>query len=429
MGMEAFSRHRLGVPLWDMRKQAIRRITTCALIGMGVACGNDQTSRQEVSEDPTERQATLSSRTSIASPLLWVFLVDDAPTDHARSVRKTIADQIIGWLDQRRSESCVGADDVSVYWPVSLKVLIVPSSDPRDALHGGIVPDLDLHEANGTSDTAALWESTVASSIQNLESDTFGDNDLFSSAVYWHEVLRAERLPDREEDSRFLSTIDENTYVEVFVATSRDDSSRADFHPLDFGSPSPPEWRVQVSPSTDCSSPRELEFPHIAEWSTRIYCDEPLLQYGLACDFGLDCISEPPITLADGQAACRILAYADPSLTCPRELGWLDPKDIGGERKPLLAPDPANEHLGERRVCEIEQLSEQALRSCQTDIDCEDCVPGWCLRKPFTELSWDWRAQQCAHDAGWNLMQMRLVNGSNSAAAARLSIQCELDFE
>lgn len=414
----------VGVALSNMPQQITRSIATC-VVTLAMACGNDQTARQEA-PDLVERQATFYSRTSDASPWLWVLIVDDAPTTRARLLRQQVAEKLIGWLDQVRSESCVEADDVAVYLPVNLKVLIVPSSDPRAALHGGIVEDLDLDLANGTSETGALWESTVASSIQNLESDVIDDNDLFSSAMYWDELLRGEQLPEREEDSNFLSSIGENTHVDVFVATSRDDSSPFEFRPLDFGSALPPNWRVLVSPSSDCSSSDETEFMQVAQWGGGLLCDQNLFRYGLVCDYGLDCVSTPPIALAEGQVACRILAYADPGLSCPKDLGWFDPVDIEGERRPLLGPDPHDPEGGVRRVCEIVQLSDQALRSCQIDIDCEGCAPGWCLREPFAE-SWDWRAQMCAEESAWNVTQIRLVNGSSSAADALLTIQCSLD--
>jgi hypothetical protein len=75
-----------------------------------------------------------------------------------------------------------------------------------------------------------------------------------------------------------------------------------------------------------------------------------------------------------GAAVCRITATYSGGDPCPTEVGWLDPMGADGVRAPSIAQDGASD----TRTCEIQQLDGAALASCQSTLDCSDCIPGWC---------------------------------------------------
>lgn len=65
----------------------------------------------------------------------------------------------------------------------------------------------------------------------------------------------------------------------------------------------------------------------------------------------------------------------DDELECDPAAGALDPLGNDGKRHPTFTQNP---DLGRVRLCEIPQLEGPAGESCQHELDCTDCQPGWC---------------------------------------------------
>src|SRR5690606_38816299 len=119
---------------------------------------------------------------------------------------------------------------------------------------------------------------------------------------------------------------------------------------------------------------------------------------------------------------CRVQGFIAPEWSCPEEQGWLDPIDGDGNRRSLVEGEPPERY----RVCDVRQLSGDALASCRNDVSCEGCEPGWCWRAPSETEGWDWRAQRCDSKDGWEWSQVRLVHGASSAVPGTLTLTCDL---
>jgi hypothetical protein len=110
---------------------------------------------------------------------------------------------------------------------------------------------------------------------------------------------------------------------------------------------------------------------------------------------------------AHGNWLCKYEVIVDAE-RCDETRGWRDPTVA-------TTPDP-RDGTG-LRVCEVDQLAGTGRERCETDFECQDCAPGWCI-PTLPEL----RPNECsiATTPWW---QFRLVGASN-APDARHRVTC-----
>jgi hypothetical protein len=124
------------------------------------------------------------------------------------------------------------------------------------------------------------------------------------------------------------------------------------------------------------------------------------------------CLSHPPVRSSSGSASCRILAQ-EQLYTCPTDIGWLDPLDSDGVRRPRTISVNGTS----LQVCEIVQLEGAALEACRNDLTCTGCTPGWC----WTEVS-ELASGACA--PGTVYPAFRFVGGSDQPGVT-VTIVCD----
>lgn len=78
--------------------------------------------------------------------------------------------------------------------------------------------------------------------------------------------------------------------------------------------------------------------------------------------------------LPDGRAECRVLVTTPGEDPCPADRGWLDPYNGDGVRNPLTVMKDGSP----ARVCEIQELTGDALDACRGTEACDGCGSGWC---------------------------------------------------
>lgn len=106
----------------------------------------------------------------------------------------------------------------------------------------------------------------------------------------------------------------------------------------------------------------------------------------------------------DGSWLCKHEVLTDTE-SCDESRGWRNPVNAAGERVATFET-PEGQTLPVR-VCEIDQLKGAARERCETDFECQDCTPGWCI-PTLPEL----RPNECSV-ATTPLWQFRFVGPSN----------------
>lgn len=408
----------------------IRGILLCAGAGSASGCATEPIWANDTAGSVhliSEWRSTVPSK-----PGLWIIVVDDAPTEEGRALRAQVAAELDGWIDRWRTKTCVGAGDPGRFLPWELRVLVIPSSDPKLARHGKTNPELELITDNASSTAHHDWELALADAILNvgnsqldLPADSqIAPNKIFDAINHWDGVLNGRLKAERTVDQEFVASLSPGTTMSLFIATTRDESRLKE----PFGQPA--LQRALLRNEDVCSGQLpEQNAPLLAgmlrgQINT---CEDSLFDDGLTCDLGISCNSGIIARSELGQETCRVLAYADTFEPCPNEVGWHNPLDEHGQRPGLFAPEPSESSTGLRRVCEVRQLEGAALESCKNDLACEDCEPGWCFRAPFAEASWDYAAHDCTELGLWDWSQIRFVHGADSGLNANFSIICQME--
>lgn len=136
--------------------------------------------------------------------------------------------------------------------------------------------------------------------------------------------------------------------------------------------------------SRSCEHPTPEYDPRYAEWlvaqgeetAPHWPCDELHVYEPLHSDCARGrCLPFDPLARDGGGVSCRVTLELPDGQECLPEFGRLDPEGRNGERVPTFV-DTAQ---GGYRICEIRQLEGAALESCRQNLECPDCVPGWCV--------------------------------------------------
>jgi hypothetical protein len=378
-----------------------------------------------------ERQISYDWHTSPPRRQLWTLFIDDAPTEDARALRAQVAAEVPGILDKLQ-QGCTGGRDPAVFEAKTLDVLIVPLSNPAAALHPVNHPELGLVTPNVSSTNNAAWETAVASAIQTLESPTETPADILGALAYWDALIAGTTEADDPQTATFLEALLDEPYSRVMLATSRDQEVTT--------TPVPRlrhlvEVTALLSNSAICALPETSRAAPGLEPLRHIvrFCEEELLAHGASCSqFSPVCLPGHPATNPTGEVRCRVMAELDDNSSCPTSAGWENPRDEFGMRQARViknAPTEREPNPPEHRLCEVVPLESTAKASCEQDVNCPDCAPGWCFREPFSldVAEWDWRGRECADEGSWTLGQIRLVHGSNQPKAATLTVTCDLE--
>lgn len=322
-------------------------------------------------------------------PVTWVLVVDDAPTDEARVLRQQLARDVIGVFDDIDSAEADIDPDPGVFRPIDYRIVVVGASDTLPPVHVEHDPDLAVQADNATPEVQNRWEEAVGRAILATETPNTEPLLAIEVASRWRRFLIGEEEPSSAADRLFAGSIPNWNLVTLLVATTRPDEGTSSVERLDAGHDVAsygaylPSWGTCYD-----GEPVELALPRLAQairhWVPSSCTDEVNLfsAHGVA-DGSYSCLPSQPRLDAKGQAACLLHGYVPLEELCPKELGWLDPMDNHGVRRPRVGvPHFANEFW---RVCELPQLEGPALRSCREDFTCDDCEPGWCFRRAWTE--------------------------------------------
>lgn len=267
----------------------------CAFSVVFVACVSAHLScalgpAEEGLADVDLRQAS-AGLTARPSKELWVVVVDDAPTAEGDALRAALAAELIGSLDRARSAGCPGELDFASP-ALDIQVLLIPSSNPERALHGGVRPELHLRQESPASEAGQFWEKGFARAILSLRADALGSNEMLAAASHWDDILLRRRAPRGDADEALLADLEPDRIVRMLFATTRDDA-QSDFGRLPtFGSTAPINWELLVYEAASCEeSDPERKVPKLAAWvmPTSTACGSSLFFRSADCDESGDC--------------------------------------------------------------------------------------------------------------------------------------------
>ena len=296
-----------------------------------------------------------------------------------------------------------------------------PDQLPDLVIDGTLEPGNDKFKQFATA-----IETAVRGNIDSTGAPLLALNSAYDATA----LFKGCRKAQSDSERRLLQALGPLDEASLLIAVQRDDESA-------LGVPSyVPEWTANldsppyvnvnsvVVPShangtcaVDATSfPRLREYAELSEawWGLEPWPASPECfrvdvsrEHG---DFVLPCWEKAPTRASDGSVNCRTFAIATGNEPCSSQLGWVDP---------LVPVEPFAHDPPGTRYCEVTQLKGAARDSCETDLNCSDCTPGFCYTR-VPELT-----EFCLNQGMYP--QLRVVHGANAGGTVRLRSRCELD--
>jgi|GEM_PF-2199707 len=353
------------------------RVAFASLVALSCACGQVVSGAQGDPGSVTQFEIVLSGSGAFEQ---WILLVvDDAPTEAARSLRLHLADDLRGFIDDLDAADCGIVADPAAYRPIDLRLVVVGASgtlQPRfrdaEGLHA-LGPDaspelLGAFEEAGRQAILATETAEVLPFVGEFE------------VAHYLNLLEEGGQPRSAAEAELATLLPSPSWPFIGLAKTRSDVSTnvapvisswglevslLDW-PEDGTCPEHPESRIDL-PALDPVGGRWTS-PHCHE-EARIF--EP----GLVADCAPRCMSRVPLD-ASGRLNCRIYGDFPPDVDCQQSPGWTFVETTMSEVE-------GYENF-QVNVCEMRQAEGAALDACINDFACEGCEPSFCFRRPFT---------------------------------------------
>jgi hypothetical protein len=424
---------------------------TFVWIGL-VACSTNDASMDHGSVD--SRVAHYEATIAPTERELWLFVLDDAATPAARTLREQVAAAVRlpdgGPLAASESVCAGDAADPAHPDPIDLSVIVVrPSQRVESWTTPATLPGLAWRGDRDDPAAYSGWLDAIRVELVRESSTDAVAN--YSPVEAIHSALSrlsGERSSATPAESGVLETFENArpTYVRVFAAATRDDASPlavssypiAGYQRLDAKPGFGFELRtllLPASPSDPTVTPGEpnaATFPRWHEFASTLDTgsfhfpsntpDGLFASHWLSGKQVAPCWSAEPVRETDGSAQCRVHVVTDDVQTCNASRGWIDPLVLdatNGKRSPKYETNPDGT---KRRICEILQLTGDPLASCLTQLDSAPTSAGWCYPEPS-----DACRQGCP--SGRVPIAFRFAGDSSRADATtlRLRYDCSLD--
>jgi len=348
-----------------------------------------------------------------SSTELYVLVVDDGDQAESEALREWAAQR---FMEDPLSDGC-GKRDPAAWHVVDKRAVIVRPST------GEFVtpienPGLAWQTYFRDAESGARWLGEVGTEVLKSVAPANSSYEPLAAAYSVWSLLAGGRTAASLSEAAFMNSLTPNFQAAIAIITAREDESARD----------PSDYLVELQPggsqhvigmvvdgplSGSCRSSvgSGEAFPRIAAWarqgelSTTKPCESSWVfpTVNFSCKRG--CLERAPAVRGDGQVDCKVLARTNSSDPCPNYAGYFDPVGADGNRHEVLE--------AQGRVCEIQQLSGDALRSCRTEESCSQCSPGFC----FDDSS---ESEACA--SGYSLP--RFVLGAGDARDGWLDIVC-----
>jgi hypothetical protein len=354
----------------------------------------------------------------------WVFIVDDRLDEPAAELRDQFFQEFVE-TEGDSSRYCAPRDPAA-WFPVHRDAVVAYPSAPDGERFVGhsAFEALSLRSNRMTDGNLGDWARAVASTVESPPSGEQGEFAFLSTLATAVDVLRGLEPPATPDEESFAASASESDAVVVLVlVTAHEDSSEgpAEDYALLLSEPFEGVFASDIvlpaAVETPCDEVRSTT-PRLATWTavSKPFSYETwspgddceLRGPGLQCGIGR-CLDFSPRFASDGQARCKLYVESADDSPCPENIGWLpvDPAD----------PDAQPQFDSDNRVCEVRQLGSAALASCRSELECNECEPGFC----FTEVE----SLQGDCQQNGQVPLPRLVHGADRGATGRFRLICE----
>jgi len=359
------------------RGRRLRRLPGCSsglLIAslLPIACGG-------AAEDPPEESVFESRSVDGVYDQVSLFVVDDREDAAAEELRRRYADEFVEvFAGAAAASSC---DPAGWHRRHDFVVVAYPSSDGDVRLVGPSErPELAINTGLVTEEGLAAWGEAVHRALTEPPPPVAPAPALLSTLFDTATLLAGTRSPESAAEDALVQSVASTVGLAWRLLAATEDASAGEpgdyvLRTLEslgrFHSVVGVDVILPASGSEDCGSdcpvtPRfEAWRQQLGTYLTRSWRpgDEGSLVSRLVggrCSHR--CLDLPP-KLRNGPFTCRLFVRPrEPG--CPESLGW-------------AAPDP--QVTVEEPLCEVRLLEGAALESCETDIYCADCEPGYCF--------------------------------------------------
>lgn len=426
---------------------------TFVWIGL-VACSANDASVDQGSVD--SRVAHHEAVIAPAERELWLLVLDDAATPAARTLREQIAAAVRlpdgGPLAPNESVCAGDAADPAHPDPIDLNVMVVhPSQRVESWTTPAALPGLAWRGERDDPAAYANWIDTIRSELVREtsadEAANYSPIEAIHSAL---SLLSGERGPATSEESSAVEALGtlgtaRPTYVRIFAAASRDDTSplAVSSYPIvgyqrleakpGFGF----ELRTLLpatpsDPTLTLGEPNIATFPRWHEFTSTLdngfdhfpsnTPDGLFASHWLSGKQAAPCWSAEPVREHDGSVHCRVHVVTDDAPTCDASRGWLDPLVADATNENRAPKYETNPDGTKRRTCEIQQLTGDPLAQCLEHPNSAPMSAGWCYPEPS-----DACRQRCP--SGRVPISFRFTGDSSRADSTKLQLRydCSLD--
>lgn len=395
----------------DMVETSRARRVACALALALLGCGS-QAAEPAAERPPFEDQVTFLDQSQA-----FLLVVDNSASSAADELRRLFAQQFSDYYGR------VCAEDPAAWDPIRRTAFVVYASSEGDERFAGpddATPALRLDRPVSARADLSAWADAVSAALTAPPTPSLAKPAPLAALTDSEALLAGLRAPASGREANLSGEVTTGDELIVSVISANEDASpgaaedyavAADGATLGrFGG----QWvDAAVAPaaagaSADCTTncPATPRFQTWASASQGVSLvtwspgDTGLLEHELSRDCQPRCLALPP----DPAPNCRLFAVPRDAGVCPPELGWFPPD-------PPLAGDDSS--------CEVRALAGAALASCQSDLSCADCEPGYCFTE-VPELS-----SNCSEQG--KLTFPRVIAGTGPTEPQRFRLVCQAE--
>jgi hypothetical protein len=357
-----------------------------------------------------------------------LLVVDDRPDAAELLAEVNRSLDVLSRQPLEPQSNCRLEEDPAALHPIDWSAVIVHPSAMGDGIYTSFVDDPALCwvESERSEAGRSAWVTAVETALATtpVEPGPFAALAAFQRAA---SLLTKQREAESAAEKSLLASLSADSDIEVTLAVTKEDESpdapasyavslgaHGALDSLLLPAAPPDSGSAECRFGEDAATPRLADWLHAqgaSEWalwpcSRLTLFSRPMVDVN--CD--RQCVDFSPLQEDDGGATCLVLVDSAVG-SCDESVGWLDPQDEDGVRSPAIT-HTAN---GVLRTCEIRQLTGSALASCQSELSCAACEPGWCLTDvPELQVA-------CTQKRSFPL---RFVGGAGVAAPGVATVIC-----
>lgn len=357
------------------------------------------------------------------APTIWtVLVIDDAPTEAARSLREHLVADLRGFFDE--ADGCAVSADPASYRPIDHRLIIVGASgtlEPRFRDEEG----LHAFGVDASPGLLVAFEQAAEAAILSMETAQVLPFVGVAELAHYANLVEGAELPRSPAEEELVGLFPgRGTYALAALASTRPDLS-PEHLPV---SSVKHLWALSLLHwPEDGSCPAlahgEEDIPSLQRLAPRFSSprcfEEATIFTVLNGKHTCSCLPWAPPADAEGQVPCRVYGEFPADTDCEQMAGWtfLESTQSGYHGED---PWPVN-------LCELRQAEGAALDACVHDFACEGCEPSFCFRRAFTEADENDPAHErptpaADHCDGPNgplpLDRVRLVHGADQIGGA-----------